>query len=122
MIQDKKMIVTIAWNPLKFHLIESLPRAEYYHDNILAALIPLHPDVGGREFVIHADNTRVYMTGKCRAFYAENGLWLATHSSYSSRSSHLAPLDFCPSGMLNIVSMELPCHHTGSYCQPFSKY
>jgi hypothetical protein len=47
------MMMTIAWNPLVFHLVESLSRgrtfhAEYYCDNILIALIPLCPEGSGR--------------------------------------------------------------------------
>jgi hypothetical protein len=42
-IQDRKIMVAITWNPLGFPLIVALPRvptfnAEYYRDNILAAL------------------------------------------------------------------------------------
>jgi hypothetical protein len=54
------MMVTVAWNPLGFHLLDSLPRvrtfnAEYYPDNILSALLPLRPQADGRKFMIHAD-------------------------------------------------------------------
>jgi hypothetical protein len=46
MIQDQKIIVTIAWNPLGFPLVVALPKecifnAEYYRDNILAAVAQL---------------------------------------------------------------------------------
>jgi hypothetical protein len=45
-IQDKKIMVTIAWNAVGFHLVEALPtgrrfNAEYYPDNILTELIRL---------------------------------------------------------------------------------
>jgi hypothetical protein len=62
MIQDPKMMVTIAWNPLRFHLLDAPPKsnafnAEYCRVNILTELLPLRPQVDGRRLVIHADNT-----------------------------------------------------------------
>jgi hypothetical protein len=90
------MMVTIAWNPLGFHLVESFPKgrtfnAEYYPVHILAALIPLRHEADGRKLVLHADNAKTHMAQKCRAFCAENGLRLAMHSSYSP---DLTPSDF----------------------------
>jgi hypothetical protein len=75
--------VTLAWNPLRFHLVEALPKgrifnAEYYPDNILTALIQLLPDPGGRKLGICASNSRPQTAQKCRRFYPGNGLRLAT--------------------------------------------
>jgi hypothetical protein len=47
---------TIAWNPLGILLIVALPKwrtfnAEYYRDNILAALAQLQPEDNGRKLV-----------------------------------------------------------------------
>jgi hypothetical protein len=44
-IQGPKMMLTIAWNPLGFYLLETIPKdrtfnAEDYCDNNLAALLP----------------------------------------------------------------------------------
>jgi hypothetical protein len=69
-IQDRKIMVNIAWNPLGFPLIVALPKgctvnAEYYRDNILAALTQLQPEDDGRKLVVHADNTRVHTAQKC---------------------------------------------------------
>jgi hypothetical protein len=55
------MTATIGCNSLGFYLFEFLPRgktfnAERYRDNILAGLIPLRPEAGGRELVSDADN------------------------------------------------------------------
>jgi transposase len=89
-------MVTIAWNPLGFPLIVTLPNgcifnADYYRDNILAALAQLHPENDGRKLVIHADNARAHTAQKCRTFGGANGLRLAPHPP----SSHdLAPSDF----------------------------
>jgi hypothetical protein len=62
-IQDTKIMVTIAWNVLRFHLVEALPKgrrfnAEYYRDTILTQLIRLRPQAGERNLVIHADNAK----------------------------------------------------------------
>jgi hypothetical protein len=43
-IQDPKMTPTNAWDPFGFHLLGALPhgrtfQTEYYHDNILTALL-----------------------------------------------------------------------------------
>jgi hypothetical protein len=55
------MMVTIAWNPVGFHLLEVLPKsntfnAEYYSVNILTELLHLRQQVDGRRFAIYADN------------------------------------------------------------------
>jgi hypothetical protein len=52
-IQDPKMIVTMASNPLGFHLLDALPKgntsdAQYYRVNIFTELLPLRPQVDGR--------------------------------------------------------------------------
>jgi hypothetical protein len=70
MIQDRKIMVAIAWNPLGFPLIMTLPKgrtfnAEYYRDNILASLAQLQPEDDGRKLVIHADKVRGRTTQKC---------------------------------------------------------
>jgi transposase len=95
-IQDKKIMVTIAWNALAFHLVEALPKsrrfnAEYYRDNIFTELIRLHPQAGERNLVIHADNTSPHTAQKSGTFCAENRQRLATHPPYSPE---LAPSDF----------------------------
>jgi hypothetical protein len=95
-IQDKKIMVTIAWNALGFHLVDGPPKgrsfnAEYYRDTILTELIRLCTQAGERNLIIHADNANPHTAQKCHTFCAENGLQLATHAPYSP---DLAPLDF----------------------------
>jgi hypothetical protein len=87
-IQDRKTMVTITWNPLRFPLIVALPKGriskgEYYRDSILAALTQLQPEDDGRKFVVHADNAKAHITQKYRTFCEENGLRIAPHPSYS---------------------------------------
>jgi hypothetical protein len=77
-------------------LIVALPRgrtfnAEYYRDNILAALIQLQPEHDGSKLVVRADNARAHIAQKCRTFCKENGLLFAPHPLYLP---DLAPSDF----------------------------
>jgi hypothetical protein len=95
-IQDQKIMVTIAWNPLGFPLIVALPKgctfnAEYYRYNTLAALTQLQPEDDERKFVIHADNARAHTAHKRQTFCEENGLRLAPSPPYSP---DLAPSNF----------------------------
>jgi histone-lysine N-methyltransferase SETMAR len=96
MIQDRKIKVTIPWDPLGFPLIVAFPKgrifnAEYYRDYILAALSQFQPADVGRKLVVHADNARVHTAQKCRPFCEEDGLRLALYPPYSP---DLAPSDF----------------------------
>jgi transposase len=89
-------MMTIAWNSLGLPLIVALPKertfnAEYYRDNILAALTQLHPEDDRRKLSVHADNARAHTAQKYRTFCEENGLRLAPHSPYSP---DLSPSDF----------------------------
>jgi hypothetical protein len=86
-------MITIARNPLGFPLIVALSterifNAEYYRDNIIAALTQLQPEDDGRKLVVHADNAT---TQESRTFCEENGLQLAPYPPYSP---DLAPSDF----------------------------
>jgi histone-lysine N-methyltransferase SETMAR len=89
-------MVTIAWNLLGFPLIVRLPaartfNAEYYCDNILAALAQLQPEDDRRKFVVDADNERAHTAQKRPTFCEENGLRLAPHPPYLP---DFAPSDF----------------------------
>jgi hypothetical protein len=114
MIQDRKIMVTIAWNPLRFPLIVTLPNgctfnAEDYRDNILAVLTQLQPEDDGRKLVVHANNARAHTAQKCRTFCEENGLRLAPHPPYSPG---LAPSDFFLFGYIKerLKGMVFPSH------------
>jgi predicted N-acyltransferase len=78
MIEDRKIMVTIAWNPVGFHLVEILPKgrivnAEYYPDNILTELIPLLPARGQRQCVIHAHNVTPALLKNAESFGQKMG-------------------------------------------------
>jgi hypothetical protein len=50
-IQEKKIMITIAWNPLGFQMLDALQKGrtfdgKYYHDNRLTALVHLRPEAG----------------------------------------------------------------------------
>jgi hypothetical protein len=100
MTQEMKMLVTIVWNPLGFHLVAPFPKgrrfnAESHRDDILTELIRFRPEAGERYLVTHANNARAHTAQKCRTFCAENGLRPAT---YPPESPDLAPSDFVPFG------------------------
>jgi transposase len=83
-------------DPLGFPLIVALPKghtfnADYYRDNILAALTQLQPEDDGRKLVVHADNARAHTAQKRQNFCKEKGLRLASHPTHSP---DLAPSDF----------------------------
>jgi hypothetical protein len=89
-------MVTIAWNPMGFHLLDSLPKgrifdAEYDRENILSALLPLRLWADGRKLMILADNASPSTSRKCTNFCAENAARFAAHPPYSP---HLVPSDF----------------------------
>jgi hypothetical protein len=72
------MVVTIAWNPLGFHLLDALLKGdtsntEYYRINIFTELLPFRPQADGRRLVIHVDNARPDTAYKCRPFAKKIG-------------------------------------------------
>jgi hypothetical protein len=84
-IQGPKVIVTIAWNPLGFHLLDAIPKgntpnAEYYRVNLLKELLPLRSQADGRIRVVHAGNARPDTARKYRDFAKKIGsAWQYTH-------------------------------------------
>jgi histone-lysine N-methyltransferase SETMAR len=96
MIGDRKMMVTIVWNPQGLHLIDGLPKgqrfsASYYVDMILRPLLENRSRGPGLHFIIHADNARPHTAQNTLKFCQENGLKMAPHPPYSP---DLAPSDF----------------------------
>jgi hypothetical protein len=81
-IQDRKSIVTIAWNSLRFPLIVVLPKgrtfnAEYYRDNILATLTQLQSEDDERKLVVHVDNARTHTAKNVEVLRRK---WIAARS------------------------------------------
>jgi hypothetical protein len=84
-IQDRKIMVTIAWNPLGFPLVIALPKerifnAEYYRDNILAALTQFQSEDDGRKLVVHADNAGAHTAQKWELLRRK---WTADRSPFT---------------------------------------
>jgi hypothetical protein len=110
-------MLTIAWNPLGFPLIAALPKertfnAEYYRDNILAALTQLRPGDDGRKFVVHADNARLTVLKNVELFAKKTDC-----GSLPIHPTHLVsyhPTSFC-SVMSRNISKEWCFHHTMGY-------
>jgi hypothetical protein len=103
------MMVTIAWNPLGFHLFDALPKGNtlninYYRVNILTKLLSLRPQVDARRFVIHVDNPSPDTARKCRAFCEASRLRLAVHQPYSP---DLTPSDFLLFGHIKYCVHEI---------------
>jgi histone-lysine N-methyltransferase SETMAR len=96
MIWDRKMMVSIVWNPHDFHLVDGLPKgqkfnASYYIDNILQPIFESRSTGPGSGLIIHADNARPHTAQRALKFCLENRLEIASHSPYSA---DLAPSDF----------------------------
>jgi hypothetical protein len=73
MIGDRKMMVTIVWNPQGFHLVNALPKGQkfnvnYYIDRILQSLLENRSTGRGPGLIIHADNARFYTARKTFKF------------------------------------------------------
>jgi histone-lysine N-methyltransferase SETMAR len=96
MIQAKKKMATIAWNPHGFHVVDTLPKWEsfnitYYIKHILWPILEHRPKLRLRQFIIYADNARLYAARKSRIFCKSNSIKIAPHLPYSP---DLAPSDF----------------------------
>jgi hypothetical protein len=106
----------IAWNSLGFPLIVALPKgrtfnAEYYHDEILAALTQLQPEDDGRKLVLHADNARAHTAKNVEPFAKKMDC-----GSLPIHPTHLIshhPTSFC-SVMSRNISKKWCFHHTRS--------
>jgi histone-lysine N-methyltransferase SETMAR len=97
MIGDRKLMVTIVWNPQGFHLVDAFPKgqkfnASYYIDRILQSLLESRSTGRGPGLIIHADNARPHIARKTFKFCRENRLEMAPHPPYTS--------DLAPSGFV----------------------
>jgi histone-lysine N-methyltransferase SETMAR len=116
MIGDRKMMVTIIWNPQGFHLVDALPKGQkfnthYYIDRILQPLLESRSTGRGPGLIIHADNVRPHTAQKTLKFCRENRLEMAPHPPYSP---DLAPSDFILFGHVKHVfeGAEFPSEET----------
>jgi hypothetical protein len=107
-IQSKKLILTIVWNPSGFHLINVLSAGCNFnpsHDvtNILGPIAGCRRVQAGasrRRLIIHADNARPHVAKLAQQFQEHNSVKRAPHQAYSP---DLAPSDFSLFGYLKHV-------------------
>jgi hypothetical protein len=123
-IQDRKIMVTIAWNPLEFPLIVASPKrrtfdAEYYHDNFFAALTQFQPQDDGRKLVVHADMQGLTLLKNVELFAKKMDFGsLPVHPTHMI--SH-QPTSFC-SVMSRNVSKEWSFHHKRNHLTQLVKW
>jgi histone-lysine N-methyltransferase SETMAR len=99
MIQSKKLMLTIIWNPQKSHLINVLPKgckfnAGYYIIELLSPLSDWRRTQQrrtDRKLLIDADNAYPHIVQASRDFLEVYGMKQVPHPPYSS---NLTPTDF----------------------------
>ena len=98
-LTDKKIMLTVFWNPSGIKVINFLPKgetfnSEYYANNIIKELSKLnggYPDNEGRRLTVHADNARPHISKHTTNIMNIKGLKRAPHPPYSP---DIAPSDF----------------------------
>jgi hypothetical protein len=109
---------------LEWPLIVVLPKghtfdAEYYHDNILAALTQIQREDQGRKLVVLAGNARAHTAQNVELFVKKMDCGsLPIHPTHLT--SHY-PTSFCSVVSRN-VSKEWPFHHTRNYSTQLVKW
>jgi hypothetical protein len=96
MIDDRKIMVTIIWNPHGFHLIDTLTKSQtfnatYYANIILSPLLDGRSSGPGAGLMIHADDARPHTARKTLNSFWENHVGIAPHLP---DSPELVPSDF----------------------------
>jgi histone-lysine N-methyltransferase SETMAR len=96
MIQAKKMMLTIACNFLKFHVVDLFPKRKIFNTthsiaHILKLILALLLKSRRHHFVIHADNAKPNIAKKFHIFCDSHSLRIIYHPPYSL---DLAPSDF----------------------------
>jgi histone-lysine N-methyltransferase SETMAR len=100
---NRKLMLTIVWNPRGFHLIKVLGKgrkfsAGYYIAGILEPLslwCSIETAGNERKFLVHADNAHPHTAKLLTQYFNENRMKSARHPPYSP---DLAPSDFYRSG------------------------
>jgi hypothetical protein len=98
-IQSEKVMLTIAWNPTGFDLIDFLSRRAKFngtHDvtNLLSPLAiwrEAQIEMTDRKLIVHSDNSGAHTARRALDFLEQNGMERAPHPPYSP---DLAPCDF----------------------------
>jgi hypothetical protein len=109
-IQDRTMMVTIAWNPFGFHVLwaplkDKTFDAEYYRDDILTALVSFRPEgAGGNLLFMQAIQLR-----SVSPFVPTTG-WDSPQTRHTCLISHRQASLY--SGMSYAVCRRWLLHHT----------
>jgi histone-lysine N-methyltransferase SETMAR len=99
-IQARKLMFTIIWNPLGFHVADSLPddttmSSTHFTDNILTKTAAAFFPAGRREssptVTLHLDNCSVHRSRMAENFVEQNRMESMPHRPYSP---DFAPSDF----------------------------
>ena len=98
-ISQKKVMLTVFWNPHGFAVIDFLPKeqtfnSQYYVSNILLELSKKNGENSKRvkrKLVVHADNAKPHTSRFTTLFMESNKLKIAPHPPYSP---DIAPSDF----------------------------
>ena len=99
MITDKKMMLTVFWNPEGFLVVDVLPHgqkfnSEYFINNILQ---PIYRSLSsrakelGKTITLHFDNARVHTSRKVQEYMDSHNMKKAAQPPYSP---DIAPSDF----------------------------
>ena len=99
MIDSKKYMLTIFWNPNGFLIVEALDdnmvfTADYFIDNILEQINEYtyeDREMFGEKLILHFDNARPHIANKVKNYFDENGFERAPQPPYSP---DIAPSDF----------------------------
>jgi hypothetical protein len=88
MIQARKMMITMVWNSLGFHIVNAFPKAQTFNasysiEHILQSVLELRPESDERHLILHADNVRLHTARKSQMFCDANSLRRVPHSPYS---------------------------------------
>jgi histone-lysine N-methyltransferase SETMAR len=107
-IQSKKLMLTIVWNPNGFHLVNALSagctfNSSHYVTNILGSIAGwgrVQVGASRRKVIIHKDDARPHVAKLTQQFQDHNSMKRAPHPAYSP---DLAPSDFNLFGYLKQV-------------------
>jgi hypothetical protein len=96
MIEDRKIMATIVWNPQGFYLIDALPKGQKFNassdiDIIVQSFLENRPTGPGPGLIIHAENARPHTARKNLKLRQENRLGMIPHPLHSQ---NLMPSDF----------------------------
>ena len=105
---DKKMMLTVFWNPEGFLIVDVLPHgqkfnSEYFINNILQPIyeqLSSRAEELGKTITLHFDNAKVHTSRKVQEYMESHNMKKAAQPPYSP---DIAPSDFYLFGYLKEV-------------------